>query len=365
MSIALKKVTRANVELAASTEFRLLSGILSALQHKVDNDIPTAMTDGIHVSWNEEFVCNMTPKEIAFVVCHEAAHSFLMHNETSIRLKLQNAQFAAHAVDHMVNNFILDCDPTSRVTQLPVGGIMDRKYQGMDIYQVFKDLMVNGSNAGDGFDIHDFAPGKLNDKETELLGLAIEAGKRSMGATRTANADVQERGNFRQQLAQWLYARGRGQGQVTWKSPNRRMIHKGIYLPSPISKTLRRAVFACDTSGSIQGEELSEAITIFKTIVQQVGCDELHILYWDDGVVSHETYRFATGEKLSATTPKGGGGTNFAPVLDYIAAKGLAPDLMVVTTDGYIGDWGSCPKFPTLWAISTNETPPWGELLRV
>src|SRR4051812_35945431 len=103
-ALALKKITRATIELSSSPIFDLLSGMLAALRHRASDKIPTACTDGLNVEWNAEWVCSMPNKQIAFVLAHEAGHSILMHNVTTVRLKFKNPTKCAHAVDHVVNN---------------------------------------------------------------------------------------------------------------------------------------------------------------------------------------------------------------------------------------------------------------------
>jgi len=373
MSKTLARVTRANITLAQADPFCMLSGIVAALQHAVDNNMPTAGTDGVHVWWNDEFVEKLDAKELAFVVAHEAGHSFFMHNQTTKRMREMYPELVPIAVDQVVNNFLVDCDPDGLYITMPANGILDRKYQGQDVYQVLKDLLQNpppknGSGIGQGFDEH--LDGDLTPEELQDLAEAIEQGRRAAARSAGANRNFQEtrtqEKNYAELLSQWLYARsGRGATHPNWKSPNRRLIHKGIYFPARQGKNLRVGVLTVDTSGSIQGPELDKAVAIMKAIVAQVGGEELHVIYWDSSVTSHETYKYANSQTLRHTQPKGGGGTCFAPVLAYLAKNRIKPDVMVSITDGYIGDWGNKPDFPALWMITTPEKAPWGEVLHI
>lgn len=369
---ALAKVTRATIEVSASPKFALLSGILAALRHNIMYNYPYAYTDGINTGWNADWVLSLMPREINYVLVHEAGHCFYQHMATTLRLKAIDPMRCAHAVDHVVNNFIEDADPEHSVTMMPTlngvqMGVFDRKYAGMSSYEVFKLLPKGNKSAGGGFDHHDDGR-PLTPEEQKEIDIAKAVGERRAAAVQSRTLQDVEKPperNWTEKFINWLFSRGRGNNLSTWRSPNRRMLYRGIYMPSRIGKSLRKAVFAPDTSGSIQGEELAQAINICKEIVKQLGCDELHIIYWDDGVRNHETYKFATGQQLSRTQPAGGGGTSFAPVLEYMEAHDIKPDVMVVTTDGYVSDYGKKPDFPVLFAVSTDQTPPWGELLRV
>lgn len=367
MSNTLQRITRANITLAQAAPFCMLSGVLAALQHRVVSDIPTAATDGINVMWSEEWASNLTPKELAFVVAHEAGHSFFLHNKTTTRMRELHPRLIPIAVDQVVNNFLVDCDPDGVYITMPKGGILDRKYQNMDVFEVLQDLLKNPPQNLQGFDQHDFV--ELSEQEQQDLVEAIEQGKRyaaAKGGNRNYVSAPPPQKNYADLLSQWLYSgMGRGATQANWKSPNRRLLHRGIYLPSRKGKALRCGVLTVDTSGSMSDEELGRAISTMKAIVSQVGGEELHVIYWDTSVTAHETYRFADARKLEATHPKGGGGTAFSPVLAYMKQHNIKPDVMVTITDGYVGDWGNKPDFPALWLMTTPVTAPWGETLRI
>ena len=62
---------------------------------------------------------------------------------------------------------------------------------------------------------------------------------------------------------------------------------------------------------------------------------------------------------------KGGGGTDFRPVFDYITEHDLKPETMVYLTDLY-GDFPhEAPAYPVVWAATTNENVPWGDVVRI
>jgi predicted metal-dependent peptidase len=66
--------------------------------------------------------------------------------------------------------------------------------------------------------------------------------------------------------------------------------------------------------------------------------------------------------------PKGGGGTRVQCVSDYIVAKNLKPDCILVLTDGHVEsqfDWRVAS--PTLWLVTENKqfAPPVGRMVQV
>ncbi len=370
MSNTLARITRSTIDLSGSSAFCLLSGILATLRHKISDKFPTAATNGITVWWNEEFVSPMDHRKISFVLAHEAAHSFFMHNATGVRLMKMDPRRAALAADHVVNNFLMDCDPDWQVIEPPthVPPILDRKYQGWDIFRVFEDLK-DKMPPSYSFDDHTGEGESMSEEDVKLIEEAIEAGKRD--AARRAGGQsreyehTQDRRNWRAMLVSWLLGTRNGKDQTTWVRPNRRHIHTGVYLPSRTAGSLRKAAFFIDTSGSIQDEELSNAIAAVKAMVNQLGCDELHLIYWDVGVSSHEVYRNATTQQLNRTKPSGGDGTSFEPVLAYLEKHKIHVDVGICVTDGFISGWGDKPQWPMLWLMTTQEKAPWGNTLKM
>jgi len=117
-----------------------------------------------------------------------------------------------------------------------------------------------------------------------------------------------------------------------------------------------RLVVAIDTSGSIDekviGNFLSQVREICKTVVPE-GID---LIYWDTSVCQHEVYdRDAFESLLTSTKPAGGGGTSPQCVSDYIRAKKLEPEAIVMLTDGYVDNWGTHWTAPILWGVTTKN----------
>ena len=70
------------------------------------------------------------------------------------------------------------------------------------------------------------------------------------------------------------------------------------------------------------------------------------------------SWPFDPGKRFSF---KGGGGTSFKPVFEYVATKCEQPDLLIYFTDGY-GDVPEKPAYPVMWVITPGgkNIVPWG-----
>ena len=89
-------------------------------------------------------------------------------------------------------------------------------------------------------------------------------------------------------------------------------------------------------------------------ITTDVTPDKVHLLYWDCEVQAHEEYTPAEFGDLVHTQPKGGGGTSPVCVQEYLAARDITPECIVMLTDGYVWSWGDAWDAPIIWAITKN-----------
>jgi hypothetical protein len=51
-------------------------------------------------------------------------------------------------------------------------------------------------------------------------------------------------------------------------------------------------------------------------------------------------------------------------VPEYIKARGIKPECVIMLTDGYVGDWGKW-QHPVLWCINTDRRAPTGQTIRM
>ena len=157
----------------------------------------------------------------------------------------------------------------------------------------------------------------------------------------------------------------------TWRRPNRRYVHQGVYLPGreTAAGTLHIAV---DTSGSVSHNELKTYLSNVRGIAEQVGVHTLKIAYIDwivhrdeDGCAWQEI-DVQGGDDIDFLT-KGGGGTTFDPIFTDIEDTFEEVECLIYMTDG----WGSItvpdPGFPVVW-LSSGTTPhghSWGEIVDI
>jgi predicted metal-dependent peptidase len=147
-----------------------------------------------------------------------------------------------------------------------------------------------------------------------------------------------------------------------WTPPNRRYIASGLYLPSVERRGLGEIVIAVDTSGSIGKLELEQFAGEISAISEEAQPEAIHVVYCDATVQS--TQEFTASEPVRLE-PKGGGGTDFRPVFEWVAKNDLSPVCLVYLTDLCCHSFPETPEYPVLWVTDSRRTAPFGETVRI
>jgi predicted metal-dependent peptidase len=150
----------------------------------------------------------------------------------------------------------------------------------------------------------------------------------------------------------------------SWSRPNRRYIWQNIYLPSAVREGMGEIVVGVDTSGSIDNEMLSKFAAEIRAIAHECKPCALHVVYVDAAVARADTFRPAEGDEVEIR-PAGGGGTDFAPLFEWVEQKGIKPVCGIYLTDlcGSFPD--EQPGYPVLWVTDSRQVAPFGETVRV
>lgn len=374
-----QRIEKTHVKLMRHKQFCLFSGLFMVGKVSVDDETPTAKTNGVDVIYGREFVERLNDKQLAFLILHENMHKAYRHLQVWDKLWKKNAQLANASCDYVINLQIRDYDPNGHDVEMPtdvdgnVLGLIDEKYRGMDAHQVFllleKEQEENGGGGAQGMDEHDWegaqeaTPEEQEQTAKEVEGAlrqgAILAGKMGGNVSRDMQDLLTPKVNWKDALRDFVKTSTQGKDQTTWRRLHKRYIGMDIIMPSTYDEKVGGIVVAVDTSGSIGGEELAQFLGEVKSICDEVSPEKIDLLYWDTAVAGHETYQGSELASLTETTQaKGGGGTSPECVPHYMKENRLEPECVIMLTDGYIGrqdpnDW-QIGK-PILWCIKGNK----------
>jgi len=147
-----------------------------------------------------------------------------------------------------------------------------------------------------------------------------------------------------------------------WSPPNRRYVASGLYLPSVERAGLGTIVIGVDTSGSIGDDELEQFADEISAISDEAQPEAIHVVYCDAAVQSSQ--QFGPSEPIDLQ-PKGGGGTDFRPVFEWVEENGIAPVCLIYLTDLCCHSYPPIPEYPVLWVTDSRREAPFGETVRI
>ena len=393
-----------------------------------DFRVRTACTDGHDVYFDISFYNSLTRDERKFVLAHEVWHAVLLH---LVRLQSRIPNIFNIATDMEVNHMLkTDGFTPPELVLLPPKELegkcaeeiyeylinqaksAKKKKQSNNIgYDIGNDNSnsINGqfdkhiydnhesqsddNNSGDedgdggtsntitdeygevGID-SDFRPRiskDFADKMREAIVSAAQQVEKNHGSIPSHIRELVKKLttpeiNWKERLAQFVTRSFQG-SQRTWVPPNRRHVHRGLYLQRSQSTKLK-AIVAIDTSGSTLYDR-SKFLSELNGLVESFGDYELTIICCDCDVDSCEVYNRDNplDIKNCGFMVEGGGGTSFFPPFKYILDHQIEADVMIYCTDGY----GEAPKsnpigIPVMWVITKDGTEDfvnWGEKLKL
>ena len=168
--------------------------------------------------------------------------------------------------------------------------------------------------------------------------------------------------DWRQLLNRFIQASARC--DYAWMPPNRRYLHRNLYLPAMRSTDLPEVVVAVDTSGSVSNRELDQFAAELSAILETCA-ETVHLLYCDTRVARTRTVN--RQDLPLVLEPIGGGGTDFRPAYDWVARQGIHPLCMIYLTDLACNRFPRPPAYPVLWACvgEAQAAPPFGDCLTI
>lgn len=370
--------------------------------------VPTAgITKTGHILFNVDFLAKLRGehikdynKKFLFLIAHEIAHFAFEHAD---RQGSRDAVLFNVAADFAIN-LLLHYQFEGKPEYFIEGGCLDEKYKDMsaeEIYELIKnDDRFKGRGDGGGGGIGEDLRPDLSEEDVangascvrerrvplpDLRGKSPEQARQELAdwvskAANEAFSVAKQQGkmpsNFERAVAKWLkpqvdWLRALKQKMrfgisrtekrdITWSSPNRRFLGADYIFPSNVGPDKPKIVYAIDTSGSMSQNDLEQAISELEDIRKRFGAK----VYMIDCDANVQGSRWI---EPNEALPKlaGGGGTDFCPVFDHLISNRIRPDYCVFFTDGYGSFPDEKPPFSTLWVMTSDVVPPFGEVVRV
>src|SRR5215472_14232182 len=378
-----RKLTRARTQLLLKQPF---FGTLCLRLKLMTGAVPTMATDGRHIVYDPAFVNSLLPAELEAVLAHEVLHCALGHHcrrgQRDPRLWNEAADLAINPL-LVANGFSLPAgaliDPAfdnlsaeeiyARLLKRNNGSSSVEKTQlsqpqgsgdgAAGHQQRVPSQEPSAANSGDALvpqpeentELRKGSPafprpggfGEVLDAMAEDGQTASEAEKSRQEhewniaagqAIRSAKACGHEPASLDRPLSEsrenkqdWRtilrdFIAARTPSDYRWSPPNRRYLASGLYLPSVEQAGLGTIVIGVDTSGSIGADELEQFAGEISAIADEAQPEAIHVIYCDRAVQSCQEFRPSEPIHLK---PKGGGGTDFRPVFEWVEENGILP----------------------------------------
>ena len=385
-----QRVLRARIRLSLQQPF-LASAVMRLPVRSVSGAAwcPTAATDGYHIFYNPQWVATLSEAELRGLLAHEVLHVIFIHAE---RRQEREPQLWNIACDYAINHLLI-----ARGFRLPTGGLIRAGAAGKTSEQLYDEFAKSSlrlamgqrppgvkPRAGQGGQSEPF-----DDDSDEIPQVGedlLDPDDPRVRPLRSADApDREQMDELRRELRQEALSRlqGEGAGQLRseceaandrrldwrgllraylserikgdWSSfPfSKRLIHRGLFMPSPGMQAPGHVVFAIDTSGSMTISLLQHIAGELRAFRELFPC-RLSVLQCDAALQSVEQYEAMDGYDVpERMTFRGRGGTSFTPVFSWVEQQADVA-LVVYATDGD----GSFPAVPPAAPVIWLHTPP-------
>lgn len=372
----------------------------------------TTATDARRLYYNSTYIQGLTVDQAQFVLAHEALHCALLH---FARRQHRNKFRWDIACDYAINALLLKDGLTP-----PPGVWVDGSYEGMTAEEIYPTIDENTDdqpmdqhlydgesegndpNQGQSFPSEDSHEGHFDEKnpqqmdaegsqgdssseeppapppppltEVERQDLAIhwqqrlagaaqqalQAGKLSGLLIRLIEHLLQPQLPWRMLLARYVNMTARD--DYSYRRLSRR--EGDAILPS-LRSTQINVIVALDISGSVTDEEIGQCLAEMNALKGQVRA-RLMLLACDADLAEGSPWIYEPWDEFILPRQfKGGGGTRFTPVFDYVQKQGIQPDLLLYFTDAQ-GEFPTIvPDYPVIWLVKGRMPVPWGQRIQL
>lgn len=363
-------------------KYPLFGSIIANTQIVLNNNLPTAATDGSKIFYNEEFISSLSNDEQIFVFAHEICHIAFEHIKRS---KGKNIKVWNIATDSVINALLMK-------DGLPIikGGVNMPEaigYNAEEMYEkLLKELPQMEIPGGEGegkeqgevtnheawenseelaeemeideeYDEQESFKDNKQERKKQLEELKKQLIKESQGYG--SNEDVKKLNNIgtAKPIIDWRrILKEATSHEVDWSYSNA-TIEEGVLTAHLEEYKTPVTEIVLDTSGSIDEDLLKsflrECKNIFENSKVKVGCFDYKFYGFKDihTIDDIETMHFT-----------GGGGTNFDAAVNAFSNR---VENKIIFTDG----WAQMPKksLDCIWVVFGHQiiNPPGGKVIYV
>ncbi len=372
----------------------------------------TTATDARSIYYSADYIAELSPKQVQFMLAHDALHCALSH---FARRQHRNKHRWDVATDFAINAMLIGegmhappdalyLEHFSGMTAEEIYPMLnedeDREPVDQHLYDDYDEESEDSNSeqgnsdqsqpgGGDSGGGHGRQPsptqsaesgegkagrppplseGERQDLQTQwqqhLAGaaqMAMQAGKLDGAMARLVDHFLQPSLPWRMLLARYMTASARDDYSYTRPSTRR---GSGAIFPALRSGEVN-VVAVVDTSGSINIEEIQEFVSEVDGLKGQMRA-AVTLIACDQEIVGVPR-RFDPWEEMEIDLAaiQGGRGTNFVPVFEWVEQQDRQPDLLLYFTDAEGRFPGVMPAVPVVWLVKGKQPVPWGQRIQL
>ena len=385
--------------------------LLMHMIYAVSEEIETACTDGVRITFGIDFLDSLSDSELDFVMMHEILHVVLQH---CFRGDVEDPEAYNIAADIVVNSNIMleNGMKASSITLSKYGiamhvapdGKEGHEYTAEQVYAMLpKDLNKKGNNKSPGSAVgrakkeiskEQHQPVRVWDDHSQWGKYEEDDTLRDVWVKRFEDAaeaiKIRDPSNARGLLPAFAerILKELKKSQTDWHTilndfvqeevvdysfapPDRRFDDSPFFLPDFNGKEDRveDILFMIDTSGSMSDDMIAVAYSEVKGAIDQFnGKLKGWLGFFDAAIIKPQP--FSDENEFKIIKPAGGGGTDFQIIFEYVFhhMSDKLPASIIILSDGY----APFPLeklaggIPVLWLLNNEEVnPPWGKVARI
>lgn len=388
-----KALSKAKIGLMSHPNSVFFSTICMGLPHHWNDKIPTARTDHKSIEYNPEFFMEQTPIQRIGLVLHETLHVAFLHSFRFETLEprffplktLAKDKFSEfekcltlfnQAADYVINLIIIDAK-----FELPEPRLLERKYEGMSVEQVYDDLKKNPPNSGCDVDFMkdlcicgDGDTPDITAEQRELIKAEVD--DMLIQAAIASQMQGDSPGSIPGHLEFYInelvnpkvpwhrilrsFITKRSKTDYSFRKPNRRFFPKYI-MPTLFSETMCDIACGTDTSCSVTDKEYGCYVSEVMSIIKGMRPEKTTYIQFDTSIKSVNVLKNLND--LKQVEFLGRGGTNINPLMQWALEN--KPAVLIVFTDGHFDESKINPKVPVVWVIHDNPgfKAPFGKIV--
>ncbi|MDD3506583.1 MAG: VWA-like domain-containing protein, partial [Sulfurimonas sp.] len=347
-------------------------GALAAKLELVQNDdIQSFKSNGIKLEYNSDFLQKLEPSQMEFVFANSAMHASLSHEA---RKNGRSGWLWQLATDYAINDMLVQ-----NGLERPDEAHYSKRVSGMyaeEIYALLKEDILREELEYEA-DAAEEIQNSKSDYEKPKTPKEYDALNEQL-YEEFAKAKFQEESKSGEvPLMIGRFFEISQSGKIDWRNelkvaldrhhkddytllpPSKKLLYAGIYLPSCISKRFQFVV-AVDSSGSVDERLLNEFLSELGFLMLSIANYQIDLLVCDDKIGAHKTFY---GGDILEVDVKGGGGTDFRPVFEFVDRELSDVKLLLYFSDldGIFPH--DTPNYEVKWVAPKEVNVPFGTVI--